>query len=397
MTKITELNIRKLKPGTRVTDRGLVARCLPSGEVTFGYQYTDKASGKRRWMGIGVHGNVTIATAYELAKKYAGLVAGHEDPAAELKTKTARSENTVDHVLDRYLEIHGPEMRSTHAIALNLAKHVRPRLGKKIIYDLTRGDVMKMIDAIGKEFPRMAGVVHAYLRAAFNFWMLRDENFKSPIIKGMVKDKTKVGNRVLTPDELRDIWRGLAIIEHVPECTAAYIKVLLLSGCRRCEVADMHSREIFGDRWTIPASRYKTKVDHVVPLIPAIKKLLPKHSGFIFSSDGGATAFAGFHKAKVALDKAIAKIRKLEHRGPMPAWTFHDLRRTARTMLAELGVAGEIAERVLGHTNGKIEDTYNHHKYLLEKTDALKKLADHVERITRAPAPAAKLRLVTGR
>ena len=162
----------------------------------------------------------------------------------------------------------------------------------------------------------------------------------------------------------------------------------------------MHSREIFGDRWTIPASRYKTKVDHVVPLIPAIKKLLPKHSGFIFSSDGGATAFAGFHKAKVALDKAIAKIRKLEHRGPMPAWTFHDLRRTARTMLAELGIGGEIAERVLGHTNGKIEDTYNHHKYENEKREALSKLADHVERITLRRCAdwrrAAKVRLVAG-
>jgi integrase len=116
----------------------------------------------------------------------------------------------------------------------------------------------------------------------------------------------------------------------------------------------------------------------------------------VFSSDG-ARGFANFHRVKVALDKAIAKIRKLEHRGPMPTWTYHDLRRTARTMLAELGIAGEIAERVLGHTNGKIEDTYNHHKYLAEKTDALKKLADHVERITRAPAPAAKMRLVASR
>ena len=114
-------------------------------------------------------------------------------------------------------------------------------------------------------------------------------------------------------------------------------------------------------------------------------------------ADGGATAFAGFHKAKTALDKAIAKIRKLEHRGPMPAWTFHDLRRTARTMLAELGIASEIAERVLGHTNGTIEDTYNHHKYENEKREALTKLANHVDRITRAPAPAAKMRLVASR
>ena len=63
MTKITELNIRKLKPGTRVTDRGLVARCLPSGEVTFGYQYGSRQA--RRWINIGVHGHITVAIAYE--------------------------------------------------------------------------------------------------------------------------------------------------------------------------------------------------------------------------------------------------------------------------------------------------------------------------------------------
>jgi integrase len=398
MTKITELNVKKLKPGTRVTDRGLVARCLPSGEVTFGYQYTDKASGKRRWMGIGVHGNITVAVAYELAKKYAGKVAGREDPAAAFKTATARSENTVNHVLNRYLEIRGRKMRSAHTIMLNLDNHVRPVLGNKVIYDLTRGDVMKLIDTIGKDYPRMAGIVHAYLRAAFNFWMLRDEAFKTPIIKGMVKDKTKVRHRVLTPDELRDIWRALETIEHVPDCFAAYVKVLLLSGCRRREVAHMHTNEIMGDRWIIPAARYKTKVNHTVPLIPAIKKLLPKcKDGFVFSSDGGKTALDGFGKPKSELDAAIAAIRRREKRAPMAGWVFHDTRRTARTMLAELGVTRETAEAVLGHAVGGIERHYNMHKYENEKREALIKLADHVDDITRAPAPAAKMRLVAGR
>jgi integrase len=78
----------------------------------------------------------------------------------------------------------------------------------------------------------------------------------------------------------------------------------------------------------------------------------------------------------------------------MAPWTYHDLRRTARTMLAELGVSDEIAERVLGHSNGRIAEVYNHHKYWNEKVEALTKLADHVERITRAPAAATRLRLV---
>src|SRR5215472_13506869 len=400
--EITELAVKKLETGERITDshiKGFIVRCLPSGEISFGYQFTN-AAGARKWMGIGLHGNVTVKEARDLAKRYAGQVAAHEDPAAELKTEKARGTNTVDHVLDAYLEIHGPEMRGAHAIKLNLAKHVRPVLGSKIIYDVTRGDVMNLVDNIGKKYPRMAAIVHAYLRAAFNFWMLRDEDFKTPIIRGMVKDKTKICNRVLTPDELRDIWRALETIEHVPACFPAYVKVLFLTACRRCEVAHMHTREIDGSKWTIPATRYKTKADHIVPLIPPIKKLLPKTFGFVFSSDGARLRSTGFGKPKDELDAKIAEIRRREKRPAMPAWTFHDLRRTARTLLAELKVDRDTAERCLGHAIGGIEAHYNHHKYHQEKIEALTKLADHVERMTRSaaarPSPRSRLRVVAG-
>src|SRR6516225_9282364 len=140
MTKITETEIKKLKPETRITDntiKGFVARCLPSGEITFGYAYTNKATGKRKYIGIGLHGNVTVERARELAAKYSNEVAGREDPVAKFEDVAARSKNTVNRVLDKYLEDRKREKaRSVVAIRGNLAKHVRPVLGKKVIYDL---------------------------------------------------------------------------------------------------------------------------------------------------------------------------------------------------------------------------------------------------------------------
>jgi integrase len=408
--KITELALRELKPKKRLTDthiKGFVARCLPSGEINFGLQYTDKASGKRKWFGIGLHGNVTVDKARELAEEARGRIAGGDDPAGELKTTRARAVNSVDHVLDQYLKIHvAKHCRGARAIEGNLAKHARPVIGNRIIYDLKRSDMTKLEDKIAEDSKRMPGIVLAYLRAAFNFWEKRDDEFKNPIARGSVKDETKTRTRVLTPDELRDIWRALDELEHVPATFAAYVKVLLLTCCRRSEVGDMHTDEIVGDRWVIPAARYKTDIDMVVPLIPAIKKLLPKiKNGFVFGcashrhdQAAGAKPLRGYHKAKAALDKAIAEIRKREGRPAMKPWTFHDLRRTARTWLAELGVSSEIAERCLGHTSGKIEDTYNQHRYLKEKAEALSKLAVHVDKIVhaRTPAAAPKLRLVAG-
>jgi integrase len=247
----------------------------------------------------------------------------------------------------------------------------------------------------------MPGIIYAYLRAAFNFWMLRDSKFKSPIIKGMVKENTKLRTRVLKPDEIADLWR---VLEGMPAHYAACVKVLLLTGCRRNEIAFMHTDEIDGSTWRIPAERYKTNVAHEVPLIPAIRKLLPKiKNGYVFGCAShrhhlaaGAAPLKSLGNFKEDIDAAIALMRRREHRKPMAPWTYHDLRRTARTMLAELGISDEIAERVLGHSNGKIAEVYNHHKYISEKIDALSKLADHVERITRPTAATTKLRLVAG-
>jgi integrase len=180
----------------------------------------------------------------------------------------------------------------------------------------------------------------------------------------------------------------------VPAGYPAFIKTLLLTACRRSEVSEMHTREFENGEWIIPKARYKTKIDHLVPLIPAIKKLLPARIfGFVFSSDGGKTSFSGYSKAKAALDEKIAEIRKREKRPAMPEWRLHDERRTARTLMAAAGVPDNVGERVLGHVLLGVHATYNRHAYLAEKVAALTKLAAHVERITHRKAA---LRVVAG-
>jgi len=383
--EITIKSIAALEKGGRITDtkiRGFVARCLPSGKIQFGYQYGSRE--RRRWINIGLLGEVTPAEARRRAEKYAGQVADHQDPAAEFKTKSARSQNTVNHVLDKFLDIYVPSehLRSASAIKQCFANHIRPAIGSKMIYDLKRADIIRVVDKVAEQYPRSAHVVLARLRKAFNWWQLRDEEFKTPIVRGMVRDKTKPRTRVLTPDEIADIWRALDELEHVPACFPAFVRLLLLTGCRRCEVSDMHTDEIDGGKWTIPAARYKTKVDHVVPLIPAVKKLLPEcKDGFVFSGTGGGKPLRGFAIPKKCLDTKIAEIRKRENRKSMPEWRFHDLRRSARTLMAEIGIDRGTAEAVLGHTIGGVEGTYNQHKYLIEKTAALTRLAAHVDGI----------------
>jgi integrase len=138
----------------------------------------------------------------------------------------------------------------------------------------------------------------------------------------------------------------------------------------------MHEREIDNGKWIIPAERYKTKRDHVVPLGPALLAVLPKRQGFIFGEKNH-----GWDWIKRAVDDAIAIIRERDGRAPMPRWTIHDIRRTAASLMARAGVRQETIERVLRHVIGGIAGVYNRHRYEAEKAEALQALAAIVHQI----------------
>jgi integrase len=391
--KISKRTVDALKPGAILADaevKGFTARRLASGTLTYGFRYRDKTSGQARWLALGLHGNITPDAARALAKKHAGSVADRRDPAAELErqratAKSAASE-TVNAVLDAFLERHvQPALRSAKAIERAFDVYVRPRLGARSIYSLRRSHIVEMLDAVEDQGgPVMADRTLAHLRRAFNWRAARDDDFLPPIARGMARTrgKDRARDRVLSDDEMRDLWTALDQAT-VPPCYPRFIRALLLTGQRRNEVARADWREIGSRVWTIPAARYKTKLEHVVPLTGAVQALLgePKAKGFVFSNDGGRRPLSGFGNAKAALDRMIDEIRKAGGLEPMERWTLHDLRRTARSLMSRAGVSADIAERVLGHVIPGVRSVYDRHAYEAEKRDALERLATLVERI----------------
>ena len=226
--KITKRKIDALKPGEIIADeevKGFVARCLASGAVTYGYRY--RAAGKQRWIGLGVHGSITPDQARDLAKKRAGEVANDRDPVGE--RETARSEaskaglaetNTVNAVLDAFVKDHVRGLRSGAQVERAFDVYVRPRIGTKSIYELKRSYITTMLNNIKDEHgPVMADRVLAHVRKAFNWQMVQDDEFKSPIVKGMakIKPQERKRERVLADDEIRDVWTALDQFEG-PAC-----------------------------------------------------------------------------------------------------------------------------------------------------------------------------------
>jgi integrase len=273
---------------------------------------------------------------------------------------------------------------------------VKPRIGRLGIYEVRRSHIIKMLDEIeDANGPVAADRTLAYVRKAFNWHATRDDQFNVPVVRGMarVKPKERARTRVLSDDEIRAIWPDLA----KAETFGAFTKTLLLTAQRRDEVSHMSCKEIGSDGiWTIPAERYKAKRPNFVPLSRAALAVIaaqPKYDDcdYVFASRA-KTPYSGYSKSKAKLDKAVfAAMKKQAKKGakvePIPNWTLHDLRRTAKTLMARAGVRPDISERVLGHVIAGVEGTYDRHSYADEKRDALEKLAAIIERIV-TPLPS---------
>jgi integrase len=171
--------------------------------------------------------------------------------------------------------------------------------------------------------------------------------------------------RVLSMDKLKAIW---AAADKMGYPFGPMVKLLILTAQRRAEIANLERGWLLADQqaFEVPASHYKTDRPQVVPLSPpalATVEALPKWNGgdFLLSTTAGRVPVSGFSKAKDRIDK----LSKVE------GWTLHDLRRSAATHMARLGIPQEHIERVLGHAIEGVAGTYNRYSYLAEKRAAL--------------------------
>ena len=284
-----------------------------------------------------------------------------------------------------------------------------PAWRSRPIVEITRRDVIERLDAIKRRNGKHAAR-HALgaIRKFFN-WCAEGERFgveTSPCAN--VRDKT-IGitgkdlkrRRVLSDDELRDVWHAAEELGS-PETRgfpyAPLVRLLVVTGQRLNDIASARWSEIDLDdaddaMLSVPPERYKTGVAHEVPLSPLAVELLrtlPRFPGYVFTTTGGTRPVNGLSKTKRRFDAAIAKRRKGRHADPMPPWVLHDLRRSVRTRLVgDLGVDAFIAERVIGHTLPGLHAVYDVGTHREQKRAALDRWAVKLAAIIEPPAAPA--------
>ena len=195
------------------------------------------------------------------------------------------------------------------------------------------------------------------------------------------KRRETARDRVLMDAELRTIWRALGTGQY-----ETIIKLLMLTGQRVNEIAGLHWSEIDFDRdlITLPASRTKNGRAHEIPISATVRQLLKSQAkaenrDLVFGR--GAGPFSGLSRCKETLDNRIA-----ESNDTMAPWVHHDLRRSAATGMAGIGIQPHIIEAVLNHVSGHkagVAGIYNRASYAPEKAQALARWDEHIAAVVR--------------
>lgn len=374
---------------------GLNLRVSPNGVKSWFAVYTSPKDGKRARVTLGRYPQTSLARARMLAIEARGHADEGLDPRDVSASQAAAM--TVRQLVVSYLEKHvRPNLRSAAAIERRFAKNVLPLIGELALADLHRREVSRVVDPIlARKRPVEAARCFEDMRAVFRWGVARGDLDHNPA-EGMRKPgEAKPRERILSDDEIGTLWRALPAALPRSKSCQRIIKLCLVTAQRVGEVSGMRLSEIDLDAklWSIPGSRTKNKHAHAVPLsdpaLATIEEALADvgDSDFVFPNEEGIGPLPAHAVAKT--------ITKAQDRLGLPHWTAHDLRRTAVSQMAALGVAPIVLGHVINHRSvtkaGVTLSVYSHYAYDRERRDALDRWAERLAAIVSNTAPAKVL------
>jgi integrase len=362
---------------------GFGLRLRAGGGRTWIYQY--KLGDKHRRVTLGSASALDVTKARDAAVKLYAAVKLGQDPAGQKQEGRVRALETFGAVLEAFLKRQRRRLKQRSYLECEryLLHHFK-RFHGLPIGSINRQAITSRVNEIAESAPVAADKARTWL-SSFYSWAVKEGLTESnPVIGTNRPAEPNPRDRVLSDDELADIWQALGESQF-----AAIVKLLVLTGLRRNEIGWLVWSEvdIANAVLRLPSERVKNGVPHTVHLSDTalnIIKATPKrlHREILFGDGQGG--YKGWGHAKDRLDERIAEARKASKAKPMPAWVLHDIRRTVATRLGDLGVQPHVVEAVLNHQSGVkrgVAGVYNKSPYEREVKTAMALWADHVRSI----------------
>ncbi len=340
------------------------------------YQY----DGRTRRLSIGHWPPLGLADARRKADKQLSAILLDHDPAAERQAD--KHAETVAELAELFIEKYAMRnKKSWRRDQEMLARDVVPFWGRRKLTDIRRRDVCVMTDrVVDRGAPVAANRVFAVVNKMFNWGIERDLLEHNPCNGAKKPSAETARDRALSKAENAVFWNRLELT-NIRESIQLCLKLLLLTGQRKGELSQATKAEVDldGAEWVIPSERAKNGRPHFVPLSPLAVALfrqafeLSGESEFIFPSPQGSKA--------VSSATVNMTVRRNWTTFGLTHWTPHDLRRTAATRMCEIGISGDIVDRILNHKIPGIRGVYDRYSYATEKRSALNKWGRQVEAI----------------
>jgi integrase len=376
---------------------GLGVRVSTVGRKSWIFMY--RFNGKPRRMTLGVYPAKTLANArvhHATAKEMRDQ--GVDPGVVHVEKHQAdRQAPTVAGLAEEYLEKHARrKKRSAPADERALRKEIIPIWGHRKAKDITRRDIIKLLDeVVDRGSPVMANRLLALLRKMFSFAVKQDILGASPCVEIDKPTEETPRDRVLSSTEIKTFWDGLEKASMLPPTRLA-LKLMLVTAQRRDEVVSASWSEfnLSEGVWEIPAARSKNKNAHRVPLSSLACDLLGEVQEL---GRGSLWLFPSPRADGLMAPTAVTHaVRKNLSRIGVDNWTPHDLRRSAASNMTEMGIPRLVVSKVLGHSDGSVTATYDRFEYWPQKKQALDAWSARLEEIISGkPASSNVVKLAT--
>lgn len=249
-----------------------------------------------------------------------------------------------------------------------------PHLADKPASEVNRADVMSILDAARVDGRmRTANMLLSEIRGMFRFAEIRELVTSNPaalILRRDAGGKKVERDRNLAEQEIAQLSKAMKAANMTVRAVTA-VNLILATAVRVGELANARWEHIDLDRrvWKIPQENSKSRREHSIHLstfarsqflvLQALKQrgLDPGTLPWVWPNSPGTGPITSAALGKQLTDRQRKPARRIAGRSelteslvlPGGRWTAHDLRRTASTLMARLGVSGDVIDECLNH------------------------------------------------
>jgi integrase len=398
---LTDTALRGLKPRqktyTVADDRGLYVEVFPTGGVVWRFRY--RLNGRQEKLTLGKYPALTLKNARTKRDEAAQAAAMGQSPAQQkqhAKVADAAS-TTVAEFGERYFrEVVAKDRKDITTPRRYFDKSIVPAIGDKHVRDVTTDDVRAIIWRKKDEgFDAAAGDIRGVLKRLFDYAQTAGLTTTNPVLALPMRHvhKAKSRDRALSREEIRDFMK--AVYEsNIRRQFKVALHLLLLTMVRKSELLLARWEHVDFERaeWQIPAEHSKTGKPHIVYLS---QQAMAKFRDLQSLAGGSALVMPGRgsltkHFAHNSINNALKVSLRCQD---VPAFTVHDLRRTASTHLSEMGWSSDVVEKALNHTMGGVRGVYNRAEYASQRKAMLQQWADYIQQLMSTSNLLGPLRL----